>query len=321
MNEEVAVSASDVEAAAEFDLRSLGIDPMNTPIEDLLKIYREQAGICSDYTRKQKDGTTDPSSVEGVIKAELKAKLAPTASDEVKTQVQTLRTIGTNVTEAWFNKTPATVSLLSSAVLLEELRNLVSLMEDEYNYHYQAAVQAEKDAKGIKSTPNETAIRAKLACLKLKGAKPGEGLINARINMAKAMGMEAEIPSDLYKTDGVRQGFNTEVFPRLPRLDIEGTVSNNSTHLVFRWMPVSAIAKLPGDGALGTGTIANEADMINCTETTLNDVAHNVVSSGAYRITGKDLERKLKSAGHGIGATDTEWSIELKTGTLFGKKA
>jgi hypothetical protein len=307
-NDADSVTPEDAEQASEFDLRSLGIDPMNTPLSDLLKIYREQAEICQDYARKQKDGTTDPSSVEGAIKSDVTKYLKGEAPEDIKQTVSDWRTLGTNLTEKVFHyltSDPRNANLVTSAVLLDELRNCVSLMEDEYNYHYQAAVQAVKDAKGIKSTPSETAIRAKLACIKLKGTKPGEGLINARINMARAMGEEDSIPSDLYKTGGERNVFNTDVFPRLPRLDVEGTISTNSTHLIFRFAKHGE---------------TEQAIAIDCTETTLNDVAHNVVSSGAYRVTGKQIEKDLKKAGHGIGATETEWKLEYKTGTLYGKK-
>lgn len=299
------VTPEDAEQAAEFDLRSLGIDPMNTPLSDLLKIYREQHGICQDYVTKQKSGTADPDSVEAVIKSDVVKYLKGDAPEDIKQTVGQWRELGSNLTEKVFHyltSDPRNANLVSAAVLLDELRNTLSLMEDEYAYHYANAVQAVKDAKGIKSTPNETAIRAKLACIKLKGTKPGEGLINARINMARAMGMEDSIPTDLYQTGGVRNTFNTDVFPRLPRLDVEGTLSNNTTHLVFAFKPT-------------------DGERTDCTETTLNDVAHNVISSGAYRVTGKQVAADLKKAGKGIGATDEEWSLTYKTGILFGKKS
>lgn len=294
-NEEVSPEA--VEASESFDLRSLGIDPMSTPLVDLLKIYREQAGIVNDYATKLKSGVSDPTSVEATIKSNLDRAIK---SEEASKSVESVKQYASAVVNQVFAKG---YSLLSSRVMLDELKTLVSSMEDEYTYHYNNAVQAKKDELGIKSTPTEAAINAKLACIKLKGTKPGEGLINARIMIAKATGLE-DIPSDLYKTGGERNGFNTDVLPRLPRLDVEGaTVGTNVTHLTFRFQPTDAT----------DGTV--------CTETTLNDVAHNVVSRGAYRVTGKDIERKLKSAKLGIGATDTEWSLVFETGTLFGRKA
>lgn len=299
------VSESDAELANEFDIRDLGIDPMQTPISDLLKIYREQVDICRDYADKQKSGSADPNDVGNLVKSKVTKVLKGTdVSDSVKAVVNDYRTVGASVAGAFFTKTPATTGLIPAAVMLDELENLVSLMRDEYNYHLNKAIQDEKDAKGIKSTPSETAVRAKLACIKLKGTKPGEGLINARINMAKALGQESEIPENLFKTGGERNGFNTDIFPRLPRLDVEGTTGANVTHLVFRFQNTD-----------------EDSTPVDCSETTLNDVAHNVISDGSYRVTGKDLERRLKSAGHGIGATDKEWSLEFETGTLFGKKA
>jgi hypothetical protein len=287
----------EVSASESFDLASLGIDAMTTPIDVLLKVYREQADICNKYAASLKAGSDDPNDVANVVKANL-AKQKKTDPS-----VASLRAVGSSITEAYFTKTPATSSLLSSAVLLEELENLVSLARDEYNYHYNAAVQALKDEKGIKSTPAEAAVNAKLACIKLKGSKPGQGLINARIMIAQATGMEDQIPSNLYNTTGQRKGFNTDVFPRLPRLDVDNPHVTGVTHrLTFRFKAVGQ----------------EEATSIG--NATLNDVAHNVVSNGAYRVTGKDISDQLKKAGHGIGATDTEWALEFKSGTLYGKK-
>lgn len=297
------VSADDLEAAESFSLKDLGIDPRTTPFEDLLKIYREQVGICNDYAAKQKSGSSDPNDVASVLKANVSKTLKGECAPEVKATVDSLKSAGSQLAEAVFTKFPVTEGLTQSAVMLEQIENLMSLMRQEYEYHFNKAVQAEKDAKGIKSTPSEQAIRAKLACIKLKGTKPGEGLINARIQMAKVM--DEEIPDNLYKTGGVRNGFNTDIVPRLPRLDIEtGTASSSgTTHLVFRFK-----------------TTGSE-EIVNCAETTYSDVAHNVISKGAYRVSGKDIERKLKSAKLGLGATDTEWNLEFETGTLFGRKA
>jgi hypothetical protein len=306
-NETDEVNETDREAAEEFDVRDLGIDPVGTPISDLLKIYRENVEIVKAYAEKVKSGSTDPNDVGNQVKSNVKRTLKlEGVSDEVKATVGNLRSVAANVSEAVFNKTPATQGLLESAVMLEAMEELVSLMRDEYAYHYNKAVQAEKDRKGIKSTPSETAIRAKLACIKLKGTKPGEGLINARINMAKALGEDDSIPSDLFKTGGERNGFNTDVFPRLPRLDVEGTTSSKNTHLAFRWLAKDD---------------PNATDPMTLNQTTLNDVAHDVISSGAYRVTGKDIERRLKAEKLGIGATKEEWSLTFETGTLYGKLA
>lgn len=316
VDEEYIVSPDEAVDAENFDLRTLGIDPATTPIATLLSIYRDQVAICNAYSEKLKSNGADPTDVTNVIKAKLKATIKADSDSSVKD----LRTIGEAMANDLFI---APLDLTASAVMLEELAHLLDLMRDEYNYHFNAEVQAKKDELGIVATPAESAVRAKLACIKLKGVKPGEGLINARLAMAKVMDDEASIPANLYKTGGIRGGFNTDLLPRLPRLSVEGgaQVGSPSTHLVFRFMPAEFIVTLPGDGALGEGTIANEANMIDCSETTLNDVAHNVVSSGAYRVTGKQVSADLKAKGHGIGATENEWKLEYRTGTLFGKKA
>jgi hypothetical protein len=285
-------SSEDLEEAKSFDLRSLGIEPMTTPIADLVKLYNDNHGIVKSYSDKQKRGESDPNAVETVIKSNLKKTI------EAKPEnVQAYRAVGEKVSNAFFTSTPVASSLLASAVLLEELENLLSLAKDEYQYHYAKAVQTEKDRLGIKSTPSESAVTAKLACIQLRT------LIENRVNIAKLMGDEASIPENLFKTEGQRKGFNTEVLPRTPRLDIEGNSSGvHTSHLTFRFK--------------ATGS----EEVTDCSETTLHDVAHNVVSNGAYRVTGKQVAADLKKNGHGIGATDTEWSLEYKTGTLYGKK-
>ena len=290
------VTPDETEASENFDLASIGItDALNMPFEELLSVYREQVEICNTYLRKLKQGTSDPNDVTNVVKKEV-----ATAKKEDE-QAKQFSTVGESFTKAFFEKTPVTSSLLASATLLDELENLLSLVKDEYTYHFNAEVQRLKDERGIKSTPAESAIRAKLACIKLKGTKPGEGMINVRIQYDKIMGKE--IPENLYKTGGQRNGFDTDVVPRLPKLNIEGPIEGNSTHLVFRFQ--------------ATGS----DEVVNCSETTLNDVAHNVLSSGAYRVTGKQVERDLKKAKFGIGATQEEWSLVYETGTLFGKLA
>jgi hypothetical protein len=290
------MSEEEKEAVESFDLRTLGVEPMTTPISDLIKLYRENHSIVKSYTDSLKAGKDDPNDVATKIKQKVQKSLK---SDEenVKATVGQYRTVGANLTEAFFSKTPVTSGLLPSAILLEELENLLSLAREEYAYHLNKAIQSEKDRLGIKATPNEAAVTAKLACDKLKT------LIENRCNIAKLMGDEAQIPANLYKTEGQRKGFNTDVLPRSPKLAIDGPVGTNTTHLVFRWKA------------------NDEEETVTLGEVTLADVAHNVVSKGSYRVTGSDLSKMLKKAGYGIGATDIEWSLEFKTGTLYGKKA
>lgn len=305
------VNEAEVEASKSIDLRSLGIDPLSTPIADLVKLYRENHAIASDYLAKQKAGKDDPNDVSSIVKSnvkritETKADSDPNSSQsKLAGQVAVLRTVGATITDTFFSTTPVTSGLIQSAVLLSELENLVAMARDEYQYHFNKSVQAMKDEKGIKSTPNEAAVTAKLTCVQLRN------LIENRVNIAKMMGTESDIPSNLLKTEGVRKGFNTDTLPRVPRLEIgENAAQSPSTHLVFRFI------------AEGNPAGLNVDEDGVCTETTLNDVAHNVVSSGSYRWTGKEIAAKLQKIGVGLGATDTEWSLEFKTGTLYGKKA
>lgn len=295
------ISAEENEAAKSIDLRAMGIDPMNTPIDQLLKHYRTEVDTVKAFTKAMKEGVSDPDSVDAIVKTRIGKLLKCEGTTEEQTAgIRSIReSIQTNVVAPLFTDSGATNSIVSAAVVLDELRSLVAAMEDEYSYHLNKSIQSEKDKRGIKSTPSETATTAKLTAVALSN------LVKARLAMAEAMSEEIGI-TNLYKTDGVRKGFNADVFPRLPKLDSDGPVSANSTHLTFRWL-------------VSGGN--EETDIIECEETTLNDVAHNVVSSGSYRVTGKDVSAMLKKAGHGIGATESEWSLTFKTGVLKGRKA
>lgn len=309
---EETLSAEETEAVDSFDLTSVGIEPMTTPIADLVKIYNENHAIVKSYTDKQKKGVSDPNAVDTVVKSKLKEAVK---SEQAKPAVDSLRSyVEEAFTERTFNYNGG-LNLLSAEVMLSELENLVSLVKYERDYHLNKAIQSEKDKRGIKSTPSESATTAKLACESILG------LIKTRIkiadmyagipNLPESEKAKHVVPSNLLKTGGQRGGFNADVLPRSPQLKIEGQGSASTTHLVFRFQP-------------GDANVEHPADIVACSETTLNDVAHNVVSQGAYRVTGKDIERKLKEAkltGSTLGATAEEWSIEFKTGTLFGKKA
>lgn len=276
------------EAAKEFDIRSLGIEPMTESIENLVKVYNENQAVVKAYADSLKTGKTDPSSVDSIVKNNLKQ--AVTSETETVGKVRSFaESLGGSLFGAQYN-------LLSAEVMVQELENLLSLMRDERDYHLNNAIQTEKDKLGITSTPSEEASTATVACEALKG------MIKLRCEMTTYDPKSGTIPANLFKTEGVRKGFNTDVLPRTPSISL--TRSNvSSTHLSFRWQ------------ASGT------EEATDLTETTLNDVAHNVISKGTYRVTGKDLATSLKKNGHGIGATDTEWELSFKTGTLYGKKA
>jgi hypothetical protein len=288
--EENNVTAEETEASREIDLESFGITPSTDPIETLLKFYNENVDIVKAYTKRRAETGGDANDPTNVIKAEL-GKMVK--ADETKPIREAISSGGTNLAERIFSRD---YDLVTSDLMLNELKTLVSMMEDERQYHFDRAVQAEKDKLGIKSTPAESAVVAKLTAMKL------DEWLRLRIQMAKLEGKG--IPENLFKTGGERNGFNTDVYPRLPKLDVDGPVSStNSTHLVFRFKA------------------SGSEEIVDCAETTLNDVAHNVISQGAYRISGKTVAKKLKDAKLGIGATDEEWQLEFKTGVLFGKKA
>jgi hypothetical protein len=292
-------SEEDTAAAENIDLRSLGVDPLSTPISDLLKLYRENHATVQDYAKKQKSGKSDPNDVSQIVKANV-TKVLKSDDTEVKARVSSVREVGSAIADETFSSLEKMNGLVPATVLLDELRNLVSLVEDEVRYHFDNAVQKMKDEKGIKETPSESAIVAKLTCVKLRS------LIENRVNIAQLVD-PSSIPDNLLKTatEGKRGGFNTEVFPKTPRLDMGDAAPSpsSSVHLVFRFVKSDGTEVAIPDG------------------TTLRQVAHDYISSGAYRVTGREVEQLLKKSGYGIGATDTEWSLSFKTGVLYGKKS
>lgn len=290
IEESNSITPEEAEASKEINLSDYGIEPTTDPFEDLLKFYREQVEVVKAYTKRKAETGGDANDPVNVIKASLSKQAK---ADENKTLRENISNGGNTLAERIFSQS---YTLLTSDLMLNELKTLVSMMEDERQYHFDKAVQTEKDRLGIKSTPSETAITAKLVATQL------DEWLRLRVQMAKLKG--ESLPDNLYKTGGERNGFNTEVYPRLPKLDVDGPVnSTNSTHLVFRFK-------------------ANGSDeIVECSETTLNDVAHNIISNGAYRVSGKTVAKMLKDAKLGIGATDEEWQLEFKTGVLFGRKA
>lgn len=292
------VTPEETAAAEAISLKDLGIEPLTTPIPTLLKIYRENHSTVQEYVKKQKSATkADATDPHNLVKNRVESAIK---SEEAKAIIEDVNITAEAVAERTF---AIPHNLLTSTVLLSELENLVSLLREEVRYHFDAAVQKEKTKQGITSTPAESAVQAKLVCVKLRS------LIENRVNIAKMMDME--LPSDLFKVaeEGKRGGFNTEVFPKTPRLETEvsSTTVSSSAHLRFRFVPVSP------DGT-DLEPIAVPDGM------TLRQVAHDFVSAGAYRVSAQTIESMLKKAGHGIGATDTEWSLSFKTGTLYGMR-
>jgi len=292
------VTNDEVEESKRIDIRALGIEPLSTPIPVIGKLYRKFVQMVKDGNEKRKSEKADPS--DPTVLTNTRLKDATSSKDEnLSKSVATSKAIVSGVAETLFLSLEKDNTLLTSFVVLNELRSLLSDVEDNHEYFFARAVQAEKDKQGITVTPAEELVNAKLTAVALSN------LLQNRINIAQAMG--DELPENLFKvSDSGRTSYNTDIIPRLPKLDMGDAAPKKSVsnvRLAFRWKHT------------GSETI-HELDP----SYTLNDVAHNVVSSGAYRISGATIAKMLKDAKHGIGATETEWELKFETGSLFGKK-
>jgi hypothetical protein len=290
------VSADEVEESKTIDIRKLGIEPLSTPIPAIAKVYRKFVEYVRKHNEAKKGEKADPSDPTVSTTAKLKSAVA-TKDGELAATVSAIRShVRGNVAESFFGTLEKDNTLLTSYVALEELRSLLSDAEDNHDYYFARAVQAEKDRLGITVTPDEEAVTAKLTAVALNN------LLQNRINIAQAMG--DELPEGLFKTsDAGRVSFNTDIIPRLPKLDMGDAAPRKSVsnvRLAFRFVSNGTEVPVPANY-------------------TLNDVAHNVVSKGAYRVSGARIAGLLKEAKLGLGATKEEWSLSFETGTLYGK--
>jgi len=291
------VSAEEQEQAKTVDVRALGIEPLSTPIPTIAKVYRSFVVKVQKFNENRKAEKADPKDPVTIVQNRINES-AKSDNEALKNLVSSASAITDQVRELLFTEMEKNNSLLPAYVVLNEMKTLLSDVDDNFRYFFNRAVQAEKDRQGISVTPSEEAIADKLTAIKLRS------LIENRVNIAEAMG--DELPDNLFKvSDAGRKGFNTDLVPRLPKLDMGDAAPKNysSLHLVFRF-------------------VDNENNEVEIPDTvrTLDDVAHSVVSRGGYRVTGEIVAQRLKKEGHGIGATDKEWSLVFKTGTLFGKK-
>lgn len=250
------------------------------------------------FNENRKAEKADPKDPVTIVQNRL-TESAKSDNESLKLIVSGTKSIADQVRELLFTELDKSNGMLAAHVMVQEMKTLLSDVDDNFRYYFDRAVQVEKDRQGISVTPSEEAIADKLTAIKLRS------LIENRVNIAEAMG--DELPENLFKiSDAGRKGFNTDLVPRLPKLDMGDAAPKSyaSLHLAFRWQ---------AEGS--------ETPVVLEDSPTLNDVAHNFVSQGAYRITGETIAARLKKEGYGIGATDAEWSLVFKTGTLFGKKS
>lgn len=291
------VSAEEQEQAKNIDVRALGIEPLSTPIPTIAKVYRTFVKKVQTFNENRKAEKADPKDPVTIVQNRL-AESVKSDNEGLKSIVLNTRSISEQVRDLLFSELEKNNGMLAASVMVDEMKALLSDVQDNASYYFNRAVQAEKDRQGITVTPSEEAVADKLTAVKLRS------LIENRVNIAEAM--DDELPEGLFKvSDAGRKGFNTDIVPRLPKLDMGDAAPKSyvSTHLVFRFQPEGS------------------EEIVPCEETTINDVAHNIVSKGGYRVTGETVAARLKKEGHGIGATDSEWSLVFKTGTLYGKKA
>lgn len=296
------VTPEENEQAKTVDVRALGIEPLSTPIPTIAKFYRQFVKSVQDFNESRKAEKKDPKDPVVIVQNRL-AESAKSDNEGLKTIVAAADSIGEQVRDLLFTELDKCNGMLAAHVMVQQVKGLLSDVQDNLDYYFNRAVQAEKDRQGITVTPSESAVTDKLTAIKLRS------LIENRVNIAEAMG--DELPDNLFKvSDAGRKGFNTDLVPRLPKLDMGDAAPKpySSLRLAFRFEVED------NDCEDGVREVVVPAD------STLNDVAHNIVSSGGYRVTGEMIAARLKKEGYGIGATDEEWSLIFKTGTLYGKK-
>jgi len=285
------VSAEEVEQSKSVNIRELGIEPLSTPIPTIAKLYRKFVEKVRKYNEEKKGQKADPTDPTVVTSKRL-ADAVASKDENISATVSSVRTFVSGIAETFFVTLEKDNTLLTSFVALESLRSLLADAEMNHEYFFNRAVQAEKDKLGITVTPAEEVVNDKLTAVALNN------LLQNRINIAQAMG--DELPDGLFKTsEAGRTSFNTDIIPRLPKLD----------------MGDAAPKKNVANVRLSFSFNGEEVDP----SYTLNDVAHNLVSKGGYRISGARIAEMLKKAGHGIGATKEAWTLEFPTGNLSGK--
>ncbi len=297
------VTADEIAESKNIDVRSLGIEPLASPISEIAAVLTKQVGIVTSFVKTQKDGRNETTDPVFATSAKLKRAIADEKNETVLKTKSVVQDLASSVAEALFTSLESGNTLLSSKLVLDAVSSIVDDLRDNHEYFFNRAVQAEKDRLGITVTPSEEAVRAKLTCIKLRD------LIENRINIARAM--DEDVSEFVKVSETGRQNLNTDIIPRVPKLDLGDSTpkSVNSTRLAFRWIPTNSTS----DDEENNGEVDPSW--------TLNDVAHNLVSKGAYRVSGATIAEMLKKAKLGIGATEKEWELTFQTGTLYGKKA
>lgn len=292
------VTSEEAEQAKSIDVRALGIEPLSTPILSIAKVYSTVVKKVQTFNEGRKAEKADPKDPVTIVQNRINES-AKSDNQSLRAIVTSAQNIAEQVRDLLFTELEKSNGMLAGHVLLSEVKTLLSDVDDNFRYYFDRAVQEEKDQRGITVTPSEEAVSDKLTAIKLRS------LIENRVNIAEAMG--DDLPENLFRiSDAGRKAFNTDIVPRLPKLDMGDAAPRtySSLHLVFRFEDN------------GGKEIPLPEDI-----RTLNDVAHNVVSRGGYRVTGEMIAARLKKEGHGIGATDKEWSLVFKTGTLYGRKS
>ena len=289
--EDAPLTPEEAEAVKSFDVRTIGIEPMTAPIPTIIAKVKNlvtKIRTHNEAAKKQKDDPKDP-----VVIVRAAIKSAKDSENGKKVAASISEGVAAAAASLW--ESLPLDNLMTASVFVDSLKALVSDAEDNFTYYFDRAVQKEKDSAGITVSANEQILLDKLAAEKLKS------LILSRINILESCG---EDTSEFFKvSDGGRKALD---LPKIPSVSGEVVAPKPylAARLSFSW------AVEGGDG------VPVQVDP----SFTLNDVAHNIVSSPTFRITGARIAEMLKKEGHGIGATEKEWSLTFPTGTLFGQK-
>lgn len=278
-------SVSDSAASKLADWHGLKIDPATVTIEELIAAFNEQRNVlvAANTPEKQAEGAK----LRDLCVSHLKSGASDYMEFEVK---QTL-----------FQHFSAIFEVLDflggSAVISarKEVDTFISEFKTELDWHLMKAEAIVNGGVEVDAPDtNQTEINA-------KGIR---GLLALKCEFVGLTGI-GEVPANLFKTgDSGKVGLNPDVMPRLPK-------SAGSA-------PAGRYAKLRHMEFV-VSLRDGRNFIFNAGETTLGDIAHDLLSRGANRVTRTTIEDALKKDGVKMITTADWWTFETWTGTVCGR--
>lgn len=260
-----------------------GIDPATHSVASLVKLYESEVGTIEAHNDKFRKGLAKDEVTE-------EAKKFFVESDD------TLVSLFSGFGEELFTYLDASNESLHVAV--SQVSSLLDSVRDYMNYRLDAEVARIKRDGNIPTTENEEAQDAyanHLALLKL---------IQTRVEMARLFAtMGQKMDPEVTAIQKVGSDGKTRLNISNKRT-LDSGVQNRgrnakSKRVNFAWAPKGSaeVVSFP----LGT---------------TLDTIAVSAISSGAYRVTRKNIEKLLKDTNQDLFKG---FSLTFETGTLMGK--